>query len=787
MTRILWFASALMVVAIAASPTSAPLQSQPAARQDRGAAPPTTAAAAPAVRRAAASDAPDGAFLKQYCATCHNDRVKAGGLSIDGLDLTAVDRHPDAWEKVVRKLRTGMMPPAGAPRPAPAIADTFTHALERSLDRAAARRPDPGIPALHRLNRREYANAVRDLLAIDVDVDALLPPDDSAGGFDNIADVLGVSPALIEGYAAAAGRISRLAIGSSTIGLDRVTYRVPGDVSQDAHVDGMPIGTRGGLIVNHRFPLDAEYELQIGQAGGGRLGGPAAAGPRTADLYVSLDGVRVTLQDRGPTRITIAAGPHTIAAASVIRSHTGGADGVFDVDARTPGITQISVAGPFNPTGPGDTASRRRLLVCTPASAAEDLPCARTILTTLATRAFRRPVKDADIETLLEFYRGGREQSFEFGIERAVARVLVDPQFLFRFEREPAQVAAGSAFRISDLELASRLSFFLWSSIPDDDLLAVAARGGLKDPAVLERQVRRMLADARADALVDNFAAQWLFLRELDKARPDSPDFDGNLRRSFQRETEGLLRTVFREDRSIIDLLDADFTFVDERLARHYDIPGVRGSRTRRIQLATSSPRRGLLGHGSILTVTSAANRTSPVQRGKWVLENVLGAPPPQPPPGVETNLEEDATQVKATSLRQRMEMHRRNAACAGCHSIMDPIGFALENFDHAGKWRTLDGATPIDASGQLVDGTKLDGAETLRRALLSRGDAFAEVAAEKLLTYAIGRTLRPQDMPSVRAVTRGAAAQRYRLSALVLGIVKTPQFQMRTKAPAGT
>ena len=361
--------------------------------------------------------------------------------------------------------------------------------------------------------------------------------------------------------------------------------------------------------------------------------------------------------------------------------------------------------------------------------------------------------------------------------------MLVDPQFLFRFEREPAGVAAGAAFRVTDLELASRLSFFLWSSIPDDELLDVAARGGLKDPATLEREVRRMLADPRADALVTNFAAQWLFLRELQNAKPDSPDFDGNLRQSFQRETETLFRTIMREDRSIVDLLNADFTFVDERLARHYDMPGIRGSRTRRIQLPPGSPRRGLLGHGSILTVTSAANRTSPVQRGKWVLENLLGAPPPQPPPGVETNLEKDAAQVKVTSLRQRMEVHRNNPACASCHSIMDPIGFALENFDHAGKWRTMDGTAPIDATGQLVDGTRLDGYESLRQALLARSDVFAEVAAGKMLTYAVGRALRPQDMPSVRAITRGAEKDGYHFSSLVLGVVRTPQFQMRSKS----
>jgi len=741
----------------------------------------------PAVPQAA--PVPDEAFLKQYCVTCHNDRVKAGALTLASLDVAAVEGHADVWEKVVRKLRTGMMPPEGVPKPPAAARAAFTGALEASLDRAATRRPDPGTPALHRLNRVEYANAVRDLLALDVDVTALLPPDDSAAGFDNIADVLGVSPALIEGYAAAAASISRRAIGSPTIGLDRTTYRMPGDVSQEAHVDGLPLGTRGGFVVTHTFPLDAEYDLQVGQAGGARLGGPPAAGPRSDDLYVTLDGTRVAVQGRGATRLKVAAGPHTIAAASVVRSHAGGADGVFHVETRTPGITQVTIAGPFNPTGPGDTPSRRKLLVCTPASAADELTCARTILSTFATRAFRRPVAPSspDLDTPLQFYRDGRKQNFEFGIERAVARILVDPQFLFRFEREPARVAPGAAFRVSDLELASRLSFFLWSSVPDDELLAVAAKGALSAPATLERQVRRMLADPKADALVTNFAAQWLYLRELQNARPDTPEFDGNLRQSFQRETELLFRTVMREDRGIVDLLDADFTFVDERLARHYGIPGIRGSRMRRVALPPGSPRRGLLGQGSILTVTSAANRTSPVQRGKWVLENVLGAPPPQPPPGVETNIDGDASKVKAVSLRQRMEQHRANAACASCHRIMDPIGFALENFDHAGKWRAVDGQTPIDATGVMVDGTRLDGAESLRRALVAKPELFAGVAAEKMLTYALGRALRPQDMPSVRAITRGAAPGRYTFSSLVLGVVKTSQFQMRTKAAASS
>jgi len=738
----------------------------------------------------AAAPAPDTAFLKQYCLTCHSDRVKAGALTLASLDVTAVEGHADVWEKVVRKLRTGMMPPEGVPKPPAATRAAFTGALEASLDRAAARHPDPGTPALHRLNRAEYANAVRDLLALDVDVAALLPPDDSAAGFDNIADVLGISPALIEGYAAAAANISRRAIGSPTIGLDRTTYRVAGDVSQDAHVDGLPLGTRGGLVIRHTFPLDAEYDLQVGQAGGARLGGPPAAGPRGDDLYVTLDGVRLTLQGgRGATRLKIAAGPHTIAAASVVRSHAGGADGVFHVETRTPGITQVTIAGPFNPTGPGDTPSRRKLLVCTPASPAGEDGCARTILSRFATHAFRRPVAPSspELDTPLQFYREGRKRSFELGIERAVARILVDPRFLFRFEREPARVLPGAVYRVSDLELASRLSFFLWSSVPDEELLAVAAKGTLSAPATLDRQVRRMLADPRADALVTNFAAQWLYLRELQNAKPDTPEFDGNLRQSFQRETELLFRTIMREDRSIVDLLDADFTFVDERLARHYGIPGIRGSRMRRVELPPGSPRRGLLGQGSILTVTSAANRTSPVQRGKWVLENVLGAPPPQPPPGVETNIDGDAAKAKAATLRQRMEQHRANPACASCHRVMDPIGFALENFDHAGKWRAVDGQTPIDATGVMVDGTRLDGADSLRRALVARPDLFAGVAAEKMLTYALGRALRPQDMPAVRAITGAAAPGHYTFSSLVLGVVRTPQFQMRTKAAERT
>ena len=687
-----------------------------------------------------------------------------------------------------------MMPPDTAPKPAAAARTAFASALEAQLDRVALARPDPGTPALHRLNRAEYANAIRDLLAVDIDVTAMLPPDDSAAGFDNNADVLGVSPAHIEGYASAAAKISRIAVGDASISLDRVTYRAPGDLAQDVHLDGQPLGTRGGLIVRHTFPLDAEYDLEIGGGGGGggRLGAARGAAPRGGgpppadDRFVTLDGQRIVLAGRGATRIKVTAGPHTIAAAMAIRSRVSGVDTVFNAPTRAGGISQLTIVGPFNPTGPGDSPSRRLLMTCAPASAADETRCARTILNTLASRAYRRPVPPAGVEmdTLLEFYKAGRERgSFDSGIQRAVARVLVDPQFLFRFEREPANVAPGAPFRLSEIELASRLSFFLWSSIPDEALMADARRGALKDPAVLDKQVRRMLADPKADALVSNFAGQWLLLRELRNSRPDSPEWDGNLRQSFQRETEMLFQAVMREDRSVIDLLDADFTFVDQRLARHYGIPDVHDSRMRRVTLGPDSPRRGLLGHGSILTVTSAANRTSPVTRGKWVLENVLGAPPPTPPPGVETNLEKDPAQAKATSLRQRMEQHRNSPVCASCHRLMDPIGFSLENFDHTGKWRALDGKAPIDASGVMVDGSRLDGPATLRRALLGHADVFADVFAERLLTYAAGRGLRPQDMPAVRAITRAAAQNKYRFSSFILGVARSAPFQMKTKA----
>ena len=707
--------------------------------------------------------------------------------------------HADVWEKVVRKLRTGMMPPDGVPKPGPEVRSAFAAALEASLDRAAAARLDPGTPALHRLNRAEYANAIRDLLALDVDVAALLPPDDSAAGFDNIADVLGVSPALIEGYAAAAAQISRRAIGSPTIGLDRTTYRMPGDVSQAAHVDGLPLGTRGGFVIRHTFPLDAEYDLQVGQAGGARLGGPAAAGPRADDLYVTIDGVRVTLQGgRGATRLKVAAGPRTIAAASVVRSHAAGADGVYHVESRTPGITQVTIAGPFNATGPGDTPSRRKLLVCTPAAAAEELPCARTILAALATRAFRRPIAAAspELDTALEFYREGRaavspkpngEGGFEAGIERAVARILVDPQFLFRFEREPARVAAGTAFRVTDLELASRLSFFLWSSIPDDELLAVAAKGGLKraghagasGAADAGRRERRGAGDelrvavavpARAAERAARFAGLRRQPPPIVPARdgaavPHHPARGPQHRRPAGRRLHLRGRAPGRALRH-------------PRRARLAHAPRAAGRPTARVAAcsatAASSPSRRPPTAPRRCSAASGCSRTCSARRRRsrrraW--KPISTATP---------------AAVKAASLRQRMEQHRANPACASCHKIMDPIGFALENFDHAGKWRSADGRTPIDAQGQLVDGTQLDGS-----------DVAAPRAARARRRVRRGRGREAADLrhrPGAAAAGHAVGARdharrgRGQLSLLVARARRrrTPQFQMRTKAAAG-
>ena len=724
----------------------------------------------------------DQALVDKYCATCHNARTLSGNLSLAGLDVTAPADHPETFEKVIRKVRAGLMPPAGMPRPERATLDGFAGRLETNLDRAAALAPNPGSHLLHRMNRTEYANAIRDLLHLDVDATTLLPADDSSEGFDNIADALRVSPALVERYTSAAVKVSRLAVGNLLLTASTATYRVPGDLAQSNHLDGLPLGTRGGTLIEHTFPLDAEYSFRIRVRGAAI--GLAAANLQGEEIEISLDGERIKLVPATATidlKLPMKAGPHTLGV-TFVRKPPPGADEVWEIFATNSGVQSVAITGPLIPSGVGDTPSRQRIFVCRPASAADESACAKRILATVARRAFRQPVSDADVQLLTTFYETGRQNGgFDAGIEQGLARVLVDPRFVFRLEREPAGTVEEKPYRISDLELASRLSFFLWSSIPDDQLLDVAVAGKLHEPAVLEQQTRRMLADSKARALVTNFGGQWLYLRELKNARPETTGFSENLRQSLRRETEMLLESIVREDRSVIDLLNADYTFVDETLARHYGIPSVRGSRFRRVAV-TDEARRGLLGHGSFLLVTSVANRTSPVSRGKWVLENLLGVAPPLPPPNVPA-IDESPEAAKASSLRQKMEIHRGNPTCAACHRIMDPIGFTLENFDLVGRWRTRDGNAPIDATSELFDGTPLDGPVSLRNALLARSDVFVRTATEKLMTYGTGRALKYYDMPVVRQIARDAATNDYRFSSLVLGIVKSEPFQMKMKS----
>jgi hypothetical protein len=751
------------------------------------------------------------AVLDKYCVTCHNQRTRTGGLSLDTLNLATIPEDAAVWEKVVRKVRGGMMPPFGMPRPDPATLDQLAAHLETTIDAAALKAPRPGRRVLHRLNRSEYGNAVRDLFALDIDVTSLLPPDEEAYGFDNIADVLGVSPSLMERYLSAAWKISSQVVGSVKITPSLETYRVRGDLSQHDHVDGLPIGTRGGLLVRHHFPVDGEYVISPKLY---RETVNIIRGLETPhDLEITFDGERVLLARFGgaedelanylnPTpagdeidrrfqiRIPAKAGPHSLGVAFLKKSSATTLELLQPfqrerIDPITPvgipEVDKVTIEGPFNVTGPGDSPSRRRVLTCKPVSANDELECARTILLRTARRAYRRPVTETERERLMAFYTGERDKgaSFDAGIETALAFMLVSPQFLFRFEREPENLAPGAVYRISDIELASRLSFFIWSSIPDDQLLELAVKGTLKNPAVLEQQVRRMLSDPRARALGSNFASQWLYLRNLKSQVPDPdvfPDFDDNLRQGLQRETEMLFESVVLEDRSAVDLLRADYTFVNERLARHYGIPNIYGNQFRRVPVRDEY-RKGLLGQGSILTITSYANRTSPVNRGKYVLTNILGTPPPPPPADVPPL---DEKPGKAVSMRDRMEQHRANPACSGCHKLMDPIGLALENFDGIGRWRTADNGTRINPSEVLSDGTHVDGPAALRQALVARPEQFVGTMTEGLLTYALGRGMGPEDMPVVRAILKEAARHEYRFSALVLGIVKSVPFQMR-------
>ncbi len=754
---------------------------------------------------------PQHALINQYCVTCHNEKAKTAGLMLDKLDIDHAAEHAETWEKVVRKLRGGMMPPQGMPRPEQAKIDGLIAWLETSLDQAAAAHPEPGRAPLHRLNRTEYANAIRDLLGLKVDVTALLPADDESNGFDNIAEVLRVSPSLLEAYLAASREVSSLAVGDPKTGPISQSFQVPPDLAQEEHIEGLPLGTRGGILIHHNFPLDADYEFNVFLLR--NIVGYLTGMEFPHQLEVSIDGARAflatvggeedlklvdtnlalagdTLDARLKTKVHVKAGPHDVAV-TFLRRDSAESDEPLQPFTREldlqnmngiPLIDHVQITGPFAATGSGDTPSRRRIFVCTPENSKDDLPCAKKILGTLARRAYRRPVTDADMETLLSFYQAGKNQgNFESGIENALRLILASPKFLFRSETDPARVAAGGVYRVSDLDLASRLSFFLWSSIPDDELLSVAAQGKLSDPAVLDRQVRRMLADPKAEALVSNFAEQWLFLRNVQSVTPDEatfPNFDDNLRQSFRRETELFFESVVREDRDVMDLITANYTFVNERLAKHYNIPNVYGSQFRRVTLANDA-RRGLLGQGSILSLTSVPTRTSPVIRGKWILENLMGTPPPAPPPNVPA-LKDQAQGGKILSVRQLIEEHRKNAPCSTCHAVMDPLGFALENFNAVGEYRTKDASGPIDASGQLADGTKIDGVVGLREALLKHPEYFVGTLTEKMLTYALGRPLEYYDMPVVRGIVESAGRNDYRFSSLITGIVKSEPFQMR-------
>ena len=770
----------------------------------------TAGAGKPAAGQTGAPPDSHRQLVDRYCVACHNDRLETGGLSLEAMDLTNVAGDAVVWEKVVAKLRAGAMPPQPRPRPAPAAYDGFRAWLETELDRAAAADLRPGrTEALHRLSRAEYRNVVRDLLDLDVDVSDLLPADDTSYGFDNIAGVLGVSPTLMERYLAAARKISRLAVGSPVPSPIAETFRVPSDQGQDRHVAGLPFGTRGGLVVDFNFPEDAEYVISVVPDG------PLYIEPH--ELELTLDGERLEVftvgralepgqrrsqyaeADAREVRLRVSAGPHRVGAAFLRktlaepertrklykRPFTGEGSGA---DSRyQPYLERLTIAGPFESRGSApavDTPSRARIFTCEPgADAASATACAGDILSGLARRAFRRPVTGEDVDRLLDFYEQGvATGGFDGGIELALRRLLVSPEFLFRIVEDPPDLPPGTPYEISDLELASRLSFFLWSSIPDDELLDAAVRGELRGPGVLEAQTRRMLADPRAEALVTNFAGQWLGLRNAAAVQPDEdlfPDFGEDLRQGFRRETEMLFDAILREDRSVVELLSADYTFLNERLAVHYGIPNVRGSHFRRVTLDDPG-RGGLLGHGSILTVTSHANRTSPVVRGKWVLENILGTPPPPPPADVPAL--EATTTGRTLTMREAMEQHRANPVCASCHRVMDPLGLALEPFDAIGRRRTPNETrVPMDLTGVMPDGTVFDGPAGLKAALLAHPDRFVATVTEKLLTYAVGRGVEHYDAPAVRAITRAAADDGYRLTTLILGVVKSPPFRMRS------
>ena len=795
------------------------------------------------------------AFLTQYCVTCHNQRLQTGGLVLETADLGDVGADAETWEKVVRKLHGGLMPPPGAPRPDRTTSEALVSWIETQLDRAVAARPNPGrTETFHRLNRAEYRNAVRDLLGLDIDVASLLPADGSSYGFDNIAGVLQVPPTLMERYLAAARNISRAAVGTPPSAPNYDVFRVPADLPQDDRIDGLPFGTRGGTLIRYNFPGDGEYAIRVRLAreavGAGGVDVPRYDVPQ--QLEVALDGERLRVftlpatdradlaprarnprpsrdQARGEqppqpeprryrqadrslvdadwqVRFFAEAGPRDVSVTFVNRVpalleslnepylHPYPAGGETLWGSRKGAyLGRVDISGPFQVRGPGDTPSRQQIFQCYPADPSEEPACARAILSTLTRRAYRRPVTAADLEGPLRFYeRGHATGGFEAGIELAIRRLLVSPEFLFRTEADPPNDL--DVYDVSHVELASRLSFFLWSSIPDDELLDLATQGRLRDPVVLETQVRRMLADRRSQALVDNFAGQWLYLRNVPALTPDLytyPDFNESLRRAMKRETELFFEHIIREDRSVLDLLSADYTFLNESLARHYGIPNVYGDTFRRVTLPAGSVRGGLLGQASILAATSLANRTSPVVRGKWILENILGSPPPEPPADVPPLPEETGAGPVAMTMRERIAEHRENPVCASCHSLMDPLGLGLENFDSTGRWREVEATgdaraasfAPIDSSGAFPDGTEFNTVPELKQALMARSDRFVATMTEKLLTYALGRGLEYYDAPAVRAIAREAARSDYRLSALVLGVTKSVPFQMRRRS----
>ncbi len=748
-------------------------------------------------------------FVENFCSTCHNDALEVGNFSLEQVDLAQPARHAEALEKVVLKLRSGMMPPEGMPRPDASELHRFITDIETGIDDAASVHPNPGRPILHRLNRTEYANAIRDLLALSIDTEKLLPPDDMSQGYDNMSDVLTVSPTLLESYIQAAGKISRLAVGDPGATPIVETYPIPLKVSQLHHVEGTPFGTRGGLAVTHNFPTDGDYVIRLSLYF--RSLGPLFGDNKPAEgeqLEVALNGERIAIfnidrkmkvSEIFKTKPTpVEAGPQTISASFIQRAEGPVQDFVMPFDQSTadlttgnvqgltglPHLRNIGIDGPYDVTGVSETPSRDKIFTCRPAgtTAADELACAQEILMGLARRAFRRPVASEDIANIMTLFASGRDGAdFDAGIRTALQAILADPEFIFRFERTPDDVAPGANYPVSELELASRLSFFLWSSGPDDELITVASEGKLRLPEVLEAQTLRLLQDRRASTLATSFASHWLHLQNLEEIQPDIflyPDWDYNLTKSMRQETLLFFHSIVREDRSILDLLTADYTFVDQRLAHHYEVSSALGNRFRRVAVEDET-RRGLLGHASILTLTSLSNRTSPVIRGAWIMAVLLGTPPPKPPANVPP-LKENEHGGHVLSVRERLEAHRKNPACAACHNIMDPIGYSLENFDPVGAWRTKDSGFDIDPSGTYFDGTVVAGPADLRKFLLERETLFRRNFTRHLLMYAMGRVIQHYDMPAVRAVAKEANAHGDRFSSYVLGIVRSTPFQMR-------